>query len=150
MTPSIEEALRSGAADHERIWLEPPPGGSEGRLWCQDKVWPENEGDPEPIEYVRADIHQSEVVGLMKTMAAYSERALAAEAERDALREALAVEREACALMVEGATTAVNSKHCVGWGDHAAAIASMLAKRDFEIAAAIRARALTQEQLNGE
>lgn len=42
--------------DHERIWLEPAPGDSEGRTWCEDKFWPENEGEPEPTEYVRADL----------------------------------------------------------------------------------------------
>lgn len=63
-------------ADHARIWLEPmsPDGryGCEGRLWCQDKVWPDHEGQPEPTEYVRADL-----------FAALAE-------ERDRLREALA------------------------------------------------------------
>lgn len=47
-------------SDHERIWLQHPDSAAhqpEGRLWCQDKVWPhaEDEGD-EPTEYVRADL----------------------------------------------------------------------------------------------
>ncbi|WP_089177299.1 hypothetical protein [Bosea sp. AS-1] len=47
-------------ADHERIWLEPmaPVYGCEGRQWCQDKVWPDCDGDPEPTEYIRADLHR--------------------------------------------------------------------------------------------
>lgn len=59
---SIDAALPAAAAasgplqDHERIWLEPAPGDSEGRTWCQDKLWPEDEGQPEPTEYVRADL----------------------------------------------------------------------------------------------
>jgi hypothetical protein len=45
--------------DHKRIWLEPPAAENsrdEGRLWCAEKVWPEAPGDPEPTEYIRADI----------------------------------------------------------------------------------------------
>lgn len=45
-------------ANHERIWLENPnqPFGHDGRQWCQDKVWPQFDGDLEPVEYIRADI----------------------------------------------------------------------------------------------
>lgn len=54
------ETLEGLRADHPRIWLEPRSPddryGSDGRTWCQDKVWPEHEGQPEPTEYVRADI----------------------------------------------------------------------------------------------
>lgn len=45
-------------ADHARIWLQNTadidPG--TGRLWCEDKVWPESPEEGEPTEYVRADI----------------------------------------------------------------------------------------------
>lgn len=65
-------------ADHERIWLEAPPGGPEGRLWCEDKVWPDDENDGEPTEYVRADLY-----------AAAEARVAALEAEKAGLVEAL-------------------------------------------------------------
>lgn len=54
-TDSAEKVV----ADHERIWLEPlaPQYGHDGRLWCQNKVWPQYEGEPEPTEYVRADLY---------------------------------------------------------------------------------------------
>ena len=44
--------------DHERIWLQHPddPGLSEGRCWCQDKVWPDGPDDGEPTEYIRRDL----------------------------------------------------------------------------------------------
>lgn len=71
-------------ADHERIWLEPPPGGSEGRLWCQDKVWPMQPEDGEPTEYVRADIHAA-ALALIERQAA----------ELAGLRQAYATESRA-------------------------------------------------------
>ena len=45
-------------ADHRRIWLQHPDDADDsmGRLWCKDKVWPDEPGDSEPTEYVRADI----------------------------------------------------------------------------------------------
>jgi hypothetical protein len=46
-------------SDHERIWLQNANDAkqhSEGRLWCEDKVWPDDPEDGEPTEYVRADI----------------------------------------------------------------------------------------------
>jgi len=44
--------------DHKRIWLQHPDDAdlSTGRLWCQDKVWPDQSGGKEPTEYVRADL----------------------------------------------------------------------------------------------
>lgn len=45
--------------DHERIWLQADAGAGADRLWCQDKVWPDESDNPaegEPTEYVRADI----------------------------------------------------------------------------------------------
>lgn len=45
--------------DHERIWLQNAKDADtqgDGRLWCQDKVWPHDPGDGEPTEYVRADL----------------------------------------------------------------------------------------------
>ena len=47
------------AQDHERIWLQNEKDGEasgEGRMWCEDKVWPETELCGEPTEYVRADL----------------------------------------------------------------------------------------------
>lgn len=47
------------ATDHERIWLQNAKDAehqAEGRLWCQDKVWPDDPEDGEPTEYVRADL----------------------------------------------------------------------------------------------
>ena len=52
-TPHTDAELQALAA-HERIWLEPGPGGHEGRTWCQDDVW-----DDEGTEYVRADLHDA-------------------------------------------------------------------------------------------
>jgi hypothetical protein len=51
-----EPAEAVACRDPERIWLEPPPGGSEGRTWCEDKVWPIGVEDEEPTEYIRADL----------------------------------------------------------------------------------------------
>jgi hypothetical protein len=46
------------APDPERIWLQAAVDADphEGRQWCQDKVWPDNDEDSEPVEYVRADL----------------------------------------------------------------------------------------------
>ncbi|RPH74027.1 hypothetical protein EHM76_04310 [bacterium] len=47
-------------SDHERIWLQNAIDAGhqeEGRLWCQDKVWPDDPEDGEPTEYVRADLY---------------------------------------------------------------------------------------------
>lgn len=54
----IERGLDGVTADHERIWLQNANDahGCEGRLWCQDKVWPEDDEQGEPTEYVRADL----------------------------------------------------------------------------------------------
>jgi len=56
------DAASGPLQDHERIWLEPRASddyfGHDGRSWCQDKAWPEKEGEPEPTEYIRADLHQ--------------------------------------------------------------------------------------------
>jgi len=49
----------------------------EGRLWCQEKVWPDDPADGEPTEYVRADLVAT----------------ARAEARREALEEAAAVVR---------------------------------------------------------
>lgn len=65
-------------SDHERIWLQNAEDAKhtlEGRLWCQDKVWPNDPGDGEPTEYVRADL-----VAVVR-----------AEARREALEEAATV-----------------------------------------------------------
>ena len=51
--------------DHKRIWLEICEPGEEGRLWCQDNVWPEGEA----TEYVRADIAEAEVIALRAEVA---------------------------------------------------------------------------------
>lgn len=44
--------------DHERIWLQHPSDMDPeyGRLWCQDKTWPNGPDESEPTEYVRADL----------------------------------------------------------------------------------------------
>lgn len=64
-------------SDHERIWLqnaEDAKHALEGRLWCQDKVWPGSPEDGEPTEYVRADLVAT----------------ARADARREALEEAVA------------------------------------------------------------
>jgi len=45
-------------SDHERIWLQAADDAAPdtGRVWCQDKVWPDGPEDTEPTEYVRADL----------------------------------------------------------------------------------------------
>ena len=50
------------ASDHERIWLqnaEDAKHQDEGRMWCEDKVWPDEPEEGEPTEYVRADLYAS-------------------------------------------------------------------------------------------
>src|SRR4030095_1904517 len=43
--------------DHERIWLQNAnDAGDEGRMWCEDKVWPNGPEEGEPTEYMRADL----------------------------------------------------------------------------------------------
>ncbi len=45
--------------DPERIWLQNAEDAShtpEGRLWAEDKVWPDDPEDGEPVEYIRADL----------------------------------------------------------------------------------------------
>lgn len=59
--------------DHERIWLQAAIDAdpSTGRMWCQDKVWPDDAEDSEPTEYVRADLFaaiQSEVGRLREAL----------------------------------------------------------------------------------
>lgn len=60
MTDQTESRAGAANRDHERIWLEPRSHdgryGHDGRQWCQDKVWPFSEGEPEPTEYIRADL----------------------------------------------------------------------------------------------
>ena len=65
-----------GLVDHERIWLEPAPGDCNGRTWCQDKVWPEKEGDPEPTEYVRADIVAKQAAEILQLKQSNNRRKL--------------------------------------------------------------------------
>jgi hypothetical protein len=50
------------SADHERIWLQNAEDAREqdtGRMWCEDKVWPDDGEDGEPTEYVRADLYEA-------------------------------------------------------------------------------------------
>jgi hypothetical protein len=51
---------------------------------------------------------------------------------------------DAAADLIDGWTTATNTRHLQGWGVHTNAVADMLAKRDAEIATAIRALATNQ------
>jgi len=54
---SPEEKARD--ADHEFIWLQNAEDGkhnSDGRLWCEDKIWPDKPEDGEPTKYIRADL----------------------------------------------------------------------------------------------
>lgn len=61
--------------DHERIWLQSAADANdtEGRMWCQDKVWPESVEDHEPTEYVRADLYAAKDTALAE-MAAENEQ----------------------------------------------------------------------------
>jgi hypothetical protein len=64
-------------ADPERIWLEPPPGDPDGRLWCKDDVWtgdPAYAQDGPPTEYVRADLHEQVIAAMGDAMGAATER----------------------------------------------------------------------------
>src|SRR5690606_4163458 len=45
----------------ERIYLEPAPYSPEGRLWCEDDVWPLEGDGPSGVEYVRADLVRREL-----------------------------------------------------------------------------------------
>src|SRR5690606_14187489 len=53
------DALRE--RDPERIYLEPAPYSPEGRLWCEDDVWPLEGDGPSGVEYVRADLVRREL-----------------------------------------------------------------------------------------
>lgn len=101
------------AIDHERIWLQNAEDArlqDEGRMWCQDKVWPDEDGDGEPTEYVRADLYAAKDTALAEMRAelerqqdeedkaardmqvviqALRDRATAAEAELVRARKAL-------------------------------------------------------------
>lgn len=50
--------------DPERIYLEPPPYSPEGRLWCEDNIWPLDGDGPGGVEYIRADLHAAEIARL--------------------------------------------------------------------------------------
>lgn len=66
--------------DPERIWLQNAEDAShnpDGREWAEDKIWPDDPEDGEPVEYIRADLVS----------------AARAEARREALEEAAAVVR---------------------------------------------------------
>lgn len=82
-TPS--SAASEMGADHERIWLEPmaPVYGCEGRQWCQDKVWPDCDGDPEPTEYIRADLHRHALSAKDRELAEATKAKDGAYAERN-------------------------------------------------------------------
>lgn len=69
----------SATPDHERIWLqnaEDADAWGDGRLWCPDKVWPDDSEDGEPTEYVRADLYET-----LEQRLARAEAALAAVAK---------------------------------------------------------------------
>lgn len=125
MTDPDTTAVR---ADHERIWLEPRTPddcyGSDGRTWCQDNVWPEHEGQPEPTEYVRADIAASELATLRESLAKAEEArstwhrlAIDMSTERDdAWREA----------DKRLTTIAMLNSDAAAWSDKAAALKSQV------------------------
>ena len=97
--------------------------------WCPQRVW--DEGMPKAIEFVDwlgRDTVDADAEQVLTTTIA---RAILAAEKR---------EREACAQVLEGASTAVNSKRLAAWGDLAPKVAGMLAERDLEIAQAIRNR----------
>lgn len=60
--------------DPERIYLEPAPYSPEGRLWCEDDVWPLDGDGPGGVEYVRADLHDAEVARLTRELEEARER----------------------------------------------------------------------------
>lgn len=78
-------------SDHERIWLEPRPDegdfGPEGRLWCQDKVWPGSPDEGEPTEYIRADIASAEIERLRAENERLQEDVRVARVEAEHMRE---------------------------------------------------------------
>lgn len=56
----------------ERIWLQSAEDAKhqcEGRMWCADKVWPENADQREPTEYLRADIAERQIAELRAEVA---------------------------------------------------------------------------------
>ena len=58
-------------SDPERIWLQNAADAKhqcEGRMWCEDKVWPDDPEDGEPTEYVRADIAAATIERLTKEL----------------------------------------------------------------------------------
>jgi hypothetical protein len=61
---------QTAAQDHAEIWLEPKAAEytEEGRMWCQDQVWDENDGTPQ--RYVRADLHDAAQAEIAKLRAA--------------------------------------------------------------------------------
>lgn len=76
---------RDSGKDHERIWLqsyEDTEALGEDRLWCEDKVWPNDPEDHEPTEYVRADLFAA----LEADLDAVTTYAAVLEAERDNAR----------------------------------------------------------------
>jgi hypothetical protein len=71
-------------SDHERIWLQNAnDAGSEGRLWCQDKVWPDDSEDGEPTEYVRADLLAAAEAEIERLRGQLENRGLALEAAEE-------------------------------------------------------------------
>lgn len=60
--------------DPDRIYLEPAPGGPEGRTWSEDDVWPldvwppEDRDDRPGVEYIRADLHATEIARLTREL----------------------------------------------------------------------------------
>ena len=63
--PADHAGKRDGevVTDPERIWLQNAKDGeasNDGRLWCADKIWPDDALDGEPTEYIRADLFEFE------------------------------------------------------------------------------------------
>ncbi|WP_315833958.1 hypothetical protein [Bradyrhizobium prioriisuperbiae] len=60
MTTTPRDAIAiDGLSDPEHIWLQNDNDAIHqgyGRMWCENKVWPEDPEDGEPTKYVRADI----------------------------------------------------------------------------------------------
>src|SRR5690606_28612906 len=86
-----QDALRE--RDPERIYLEPAPYSPEGRVWCEDNVWPLEGDGPSGVEYVRADLVRRELDAPADRDALWREYATArtdvVNADRD-LRECVA------------------------------------------------------------
>lgn len=81
--------------DPERIWLqsyEDTTAVGEDRLWCEDKVWPANNEDHEPTEYVRADRISQQDAELERLQALYDREKAA---HRISVAEAIAEARKA-------------------------------------------------------